>query len=48
MCLALMRLLGASDYLPDEGENKDKKEVKLNLGKSNQDSEKNKKINVKE
>lgn len=50
LCLAIMRPQGSSDELPNENEenNKDKKEVKLDLGKSNQDPDKNQKIKVKE
>lgn len=48
LCIAIMRPQGSSDELPEENENKDKKEVKLNLGKSNQDPEKNQKVKVKE
>lgn len=47
-CLAIMRPQGVSDDLPEDNENKEKKEVKLDLGKSNQDPEKNQKIKVKE
>ena len=48
ICLAIMRPQGISDDLPEDNENKEKKEVKLDLGKASKDPEKNQKIKVKE